>query len=293
MNDLARFRWQSFYKSWPVHGWIGLALVSVFWILNWTLPGPRTHWGFFPLWLGYSLTIDALVLVRKGHSLFTRNALAYAGLFLASAPAWWLFEWINWRTQNWSYQGEELFTGFQYFMLSTFSFSTVMPAVFGTAELASTSTWIRRIKAGRRFHLQPRTLMMCFGAGWLMLALLMWRPRYFFPLVWGAVYLILEPVNAWLGNRTLLDDIQEGDWRAVISLCTGCLICGFFWEMWNYYAYPKWIYHIPFVDFLRLFEMPTLGYLGYLPFSLELFALYHLIGGPFRQGKLQNYIQLK
>ena len=53
-------------------------------------------------------------------------------------------------------------------------------------------------------------------------------------------------------------------------------MCGFFWEMWNYYAYPKWTYQVPFVDFLHIFEMPLLGFLGYLPFSMELFDLYHL-----------------
>ena len=35
----------------PFQGWLGLSLVIVFWILNWALPGTRTHWGFFPLWL--------------------------------------------------------------------------------------------------------------------------------------------------------------------------------------------------------------------------------------------------
>jgi hypothetical protein len=44
----------------PAHGWLGLALVVLFWILNWTLPGARTHWGFFPLWLGYCLSVDGL-----------------------------------------------------------------------------------------------------------------------------------------------------------------------------------------------------------------------------------------
>jgi len=38
-------------------------LVAVFWILNWSLSGLRTHWGFFPLWLGYALTVDALVFL--------------------------------------------------------------------------------------------------------------------------------------------------------------------------------------------------------------------------------------
>jgi len=30
----------------------------------------------------------------------------------------------------------------------------------------------------------------------------------------------------------------------------------------------KWVYDIPYVDALRLFEMPILGYAGYLPFGV-------------------------
>ena len=44
-------------KRWPLHGWLGLALVAVFWPLNWSLDGLRTHWGFFPRWLGYCTTL--------------------------------------------------------------------------------------------------------------------------------------------------------------------------------------------------------------------------------------------
>ena len=95
---------------WPAHGWLGLSLICLFWILNWSLPGTRTHWGFFPLWLGYGLTIDALVFFRKGHSLLTRTPGVWVSLFLVSVPAWWLFELINLRTQNWIYLGEESFS---------------------------------------------------------------------------------------------------------------------------------------------------------------------------------------
>ncbi|SVE30805.1 uncharacterized protein METZ01_LOCUS483659, partial [marine metagenome] len=49
---------------WPIHGWLGLGLIAVFWPLNWMLTGLRTHWGFFPLWLGFCLTVDALTLRR-------------------------------------------------------------------------------------------------------------------------------------------------------------------------------------------------------------------------------------
>jgi hypothetical protein len=78
----------------------------------------------------------------------------------------------------------------------------------------------------------------------------------------------------------------------VLALGIGCLICSFFWEMWNFYSYPKWIYQIPFVDFLHIFEMPLLGYGGYLPFALELFALYHLVMGLLKHKEAQNFVQV-
>jgi hypothetical protein len=67
--------------------------------------------------------------------------------------------------------------------------------------------------------------------------------------------------------------VERGDWRPVIALSVGALICGFFWEMWNFYSDPKWIYHTPGAQFLHVFEMPLLGYAGYIPFALELYAL--------------------
>ncbi len=274
-----RGRRKSPVRRWPAHGWLGLGLVAVFWALNWGLSGLRTQWAFFPLWLGYCLTVDALVFVRKGDSLLTRNPRAYAALFLVSAPAWWLFEALNARTQNWFYDGRQFFTDVQYFLLASLSFSTVIPAVFGTAELVGTFGWLRHLRRGPRVAPTRATLLGFFAAGWLMLALLLLWPRYFFPFLWLSVFFILEPVNVWLGNRSLLRSTERGDWRPVLALWVGCLICAFFWEMWNFLSYPKWVYRVPFVDFLHVFEMPLLGYAGYLPFSLELFALYHLAAG--------------
>jgi hypothetical protein len=116
-----------------------------------------------------------------------------------------------------------------------------------------------------------------FLGGAAMLALALAWPRLFYPFVWTSLVLILEPLNCWLGRRHFLQDLQHGDWRPVLSLSLGALICGFFWEMWNYYSYPKWIYHTPGAQFLHLFEMPLLGYGGYIPFALELCALKNLL----------------
>src|SRR5262245_8836572 len=82
-------------------GWFGLALTGISWPLNWTMPGNRTAYLFFPLWLGYILVADALVLYRTGSSLWSRSRKDFMLLFVASAPVWWLFEVINDRTANW------------------------------------------------------------------------------------------------------------------------------------------------------------------------------------------------
>jgi hypothetical protein len=283
---------ESSTQCWPARGWLGLVLVIVFWALNWSLPGLRTHWAFFPLWLGYCFTVDALVFRCKGTSLLTRSAGGYVGLFFLSAAVWWLFELLNTRTQNWIYEGRQFFSDLEYALLASISFSTVIPAVFSTAELVSTLNWLRRIGPGALIRPTRATLAGFFAAGWLMLALLLLWPFYFFPFAWLSLFFIVEPLNNWLGHRSLCQYTAVGDWRPVVALWVGCLICGFFWEMWNFYSYPKWVYRVSFVGFGRVFEMPLLGYGGYLPFALELFALYHLILGLLGQKKLENFIQV-
>lgn len=258
------------------HGWAGLLLIAIFWPLNWMLPGLRTHVLFFPLWLGYILVVDWLTLRRSGTSLLTRSPRDFFLLFVLSAPAWWLFEVINWRTRNWEYLARDQFTNLEYVIFATVCFSTVMPAVFGTAELMRTFRWIERSAHGPRVPDTNLVRIVFFISGWVMLALMLIWPRYFFPFVWMSLFFILEPISGWMGRRTILSGAQNGDWRTVMALWTGSLVCGFFWEMWNYYAYPKWIYHVPFVDFWHIFEMPLLGYLGYLPFALELYGMAQL-----------------
>ncbi len=263
----------------PPHGWIGLTLAVVFWAINWNWSGSRTHWAFFPMWLGYCLLIDGLVFARTGISLLTRNWRNYISLFLLSAPVWWLFEALNLRTQNWTYLGLEGFTSLQYAFWTTLSFTTVIPAVFGSAEFFASFNFVQQLGRGLIIRPDKRTTLSFFVAGWVMLALMLLWPSVFFPFVWLSPYCIFEPLNVWMKNRSLAEWTKNGDWRPVISLWLGVLLTAFFWEMWNYYSYPKWVYHVPWGNWLHVFEMPLLGYGGYLPFALELYAIYHLIYG--------------
>jgi hypothetical protein len=278
------------WKDFPLHGRIGLVLLIVFWTMNWTLPGLRTHWIFFPLWLGYCLTIDGLVNLRKGTSLLSRSWKMYIGLFFVSAPVWWLFEALNFRLQNWHYVGAELFTPFGFWFWATINFTTVVPAVFGTAELAGSFAFFHKPKRGPVIRPERRTTLFFFLLGWALLVTMLVWPRLFFPFAWLSVFFILEPINIWLGHRSLTEWTARGDWRPILALWAGVLLTAFFWEMWNYLSYPKWIYQIPWGGCCKVFEMPLLGYGGYLPFALELYAMYHLIAGLLGE-KRTGYVQ--
>lgn len=278
-------------RKFPLHGWIGLILAGLFWFLNWALNGPRTQWAFFPLWLGYCLSIDSFVFMRTGTSLLTRSWQKYVGLFIISAPTWWLFELLNLRTQNWMYLGVETFTPLQYAFWTTLSFTTVVPAVFGSAEFIASFAFVKRLRRGPVIGTDKLTTISFFILGWIMLAALLIWPAIFFPLIWLSPYFILEPVNVWLGHRSLAQWSRKGDWRPVIALWLGVLLTAFFWEMWNYFSYPKWIYHLPWGEWFKIFEMPALGYSGYLPFALELYAIYHFFVGLLGD-KTTEYVKL-
>ncbi len=263
-------------KRFPIWGWIGLCVVAIFWLINWFFPGKRTMWAFFPLWTGFSLVVDGLVYYNKSGSQLSRNWKGFLALFALSAPCWWLFELLNLRVRNWQYTGVEELSPICYFVFATVSFSTVMPAVFSTAELVSSFQWIKRIPLGFRIPNSRRTAYGFLFSGLASFIFLLVWPDYFFPFLWLSIYFILEALNSLIGIPGLYQFTDIMDWRPIISLFMGVLICGFFWEFWNFYSYPKWTYTIPFFNQIKFFEMPLAGYLGYLPFSLELNAIFEL-----------------
>ncbi|NLO01150.1 MAG: hypothetical protein GX126_02375, partial [Bacteroidales bacterium] len=197
-------------RKYPPHGWLGIFLVIIFWHMNWNLDGLRTHWMFFPLWLGFILAVDGLVYKRQGTSLIKRNLKGFILLFVLSVPLWWLFELFNEVLQNWNYEGREYFSDITYALYASLNFSIVLPAVFESAELVSTFNlrdFAPHWKTGRRLQL------IFFVSGWIMLFLLLVWPEIFFPLVWVSVYFIVEPVNYRLGFKNLFHQTEKGNWR--------------------------------------------------------------------------------
>ncbi len=261
------------------HGMLGVALVGAFWLVSWLHLEPVGRHAFFPLWFGYILIVDAVVLKRGHTSMLKRSPGRFVGMFIASAPLWWIFEAINRSTNNWRYVGAEEYSTIEYALLASLSFSTVIPAVFETAELLGTFGFIRRFGRWPSVRLSLPTRIGGVALGACSIFMLVLWPRYVFPLTWLGVFILLDPINYMRGRPSIGGWLERGDWRLPIALALGATVCGGFWEMWNYWALPKWVYSVPVVDFAHLFEMPVLGYGGYLPFGLEVYAGYHFIAG--------------
>lgn len=274
----------------PLHLYVGIALAAFFWFASWTHLGVLGEYSFFPLWFGYILTVDALVAWRKESSLLTRAPREFIALFILSAPVWWVFEGLNNFVLNWHYVGAETYSVAQIIFVATINFSTVIPAIFETTELISTFDFplkrtfsLERFRALPRLTVSPRLLWFAMYAGAFGFAAIVLAPQVAFPLTWLWLVLLADPLNALRGRPSLIAQIARGDWRRVVALALAGTVCGFFWELWNFHAWPKWYYTVPFLGFAKIFEMPLLGYGGYWPFAWELYALYHLIWGVLRR----------
>ncbi len=263
----------------PLRLWGGVALMLVSWWLAWFGPSPISEHVFFPLWLGYILAVDGFTARRVGTSLYSRDPRRFALLFAFSIPLWWLFEFANRYLGNWRYLLPRPYHPVEYALLATLAFSTVMPAIFVTAELLRTFGPFSRSRHWLRLDPGRVGLMVLAVAGLVLFILSMAFPRFLFPFVWIGLFLALDPINALLGHPSVTAQVREGRWDTVLVLFAAGLTCGWFWELWNVFSMPKWVYDVPFVGSPKLFEMPVLGYGGYLPFALEVFAVWSLLYG--------------
>ncbi|MEX0653970.1 MAG: hypothetical protein WD534_00140 [Phycisphaeraceae bacterium] len=127
---------------------------------------------------------------------------------------------------------------------------------------------------------QPReTVAVLIGLSFLAWTLIARDPLSNLTLWVGLIYL-LDPLNGRLGMPSLLRDWGAGRFGRTAALFAGGATCGLLWELWNYWALTKWTYHLPFLGRLEqwsYFEMPLLGFLGFLPFAAECWVVLNTI----------------
>ena len=269
------------------HGWIGLGVVlgaEAALLSGSALAG---RWFTPVVWTGYVLLLDALVARRTGRSYLTTDRAEGALVALASVGGWWLFEWYN-APRFWRGGAEAAGLWWQYHAMEPnlflrrvgydWAFATIFPALFLTAAVLR-ATVFRGLRV-RPWRPSERALRAAIALGAVAAVLpLAVVSAWLVPLVWTGLLLLLEPVNFRRGRPSCLGALARGDAALPASLLTAGAVCGVLWEFWNYWALTRWTYTVPYLGDVKLFEMPVLGYLGFPPFALECYALYHFLRG--------------
>lgn len=257
-------------KTW--YGWLGLLS---FGLAVW---GSLAGWEWIRVWFyqiawwSYILLADALVQHKAGNSLLVNRKATFWVLCLVSSAFWFGWEMVNLRLNNWYYQGlpPQIWLRWPGTFLA---YATVLPGIFETYEILT----IYGLRWGANIHPIKTTTVWYkrfFAVGILFLILPLAWPRVFFFVVWVSLIFLLEPLNHRFGVKSLMRFWEKGDLSPFVRLLLAGLICGVFWESWNWLAEARWIYNLPYLSEPRIFAMPLAGYLGFAPFAVESYVFF-------------------
>lgn len=260
----------------PAFGWIGVFIIVIAEILL-IIDIKIVKIFFTPIvWTGYILFIDASLNKLSGKSYLTYKRKAFFLMLPVSLGCWLIFEAYNLHLRNWEYISlpENMVVRIIGYV---WSFITIFPGVLLTSEVIDNLKIFDRFKI-KSLVISNKTLIfwLLIGALFLIIPLVlpMIYARYLFVLVWMGFVFLLDPINAFLGEHSLFIDLREGKINKLFSLFLSGVICGFLWEFWNYWAITKWIYILPFMQETKIFEMPVVGFLGFLPFAVECYVMW-------------------
>lgn len=231
-------------------------------------------WLYFLAWWPLLFFLDGWLFLLQEESWLWDKIRAFARLAGWSVTVWLIFEVFNLYLQNWRYLGIEprLWVRWPGYALA---FATVLPGIFFTAQVLKAYGLFRQCQ-GKPLALdnwQPVFLL----AGVACLVLPFVLPCYAFPLIWLTFFFLLDPACDLLSGDSLTRRWLRGGRQEHLCLLAAGLLCGFWWEVWNYPASAKWVYTLPVLNFGKIFEMPFLGYLGFPPFALEVAVMYNFL----------------
>ncbi len=276
------------------YGWLGLFLLLLSEYCLFKRAEPFYSWFYCLAWWSYILLADNLLLILSGRSLIHNRSRELWAMLPLSVFIWLIFEAYNLVIRNWAYDGIISNPWLRWPGYAA-AFATVLPGIFITSDLVEhffkRPAGERQAVAGDKnvasaSECEPLTqspsseaspFYMLLGLALSAAPLLL--PRWFFFAVWLGPIFLLDPLLERLGVRSLSLTIASGNRRRIWCLMAGGLICGGLWEFWNYWAASKWVYTVPFFAEWKVFEMPVAGFLGFPPFALECWILYHLITG--------------
>ena len=261
-------------RRFPAYGLAGITCILVAEVLLFA-DIPVIGMYFTPVvWTGYILFVDALNLRTRGSSLLTDRRKEFLFMMPWSVVCWLVFEAYNLLLRNWTYVGLPTDAVPRYIGY-VWSFATIFPAVLETTEVLEQHVPVRR---GRVLRVpgQYKAGLAGFGLMLLVIPLVVRQgaASRLFGMIWVGFIFLLDPVTYRLRGKSLLRHLEEGNYAVFLALVGAGVLCGLLWEFWNYWAAAKWVYSVP-ISFVgpKLFEMPLLGYLGFVAFAFECYAM--------------------
>jgi len=256
-----------------LYGIVGIVVFGLAVILMRQGREPFASYFYCFAWWSYIMVADACVYRARGASLLSSYPGRFATMIPLSVFTWSLFEACNFRLDNWQYVNvpEETWKRWLGYAVA---YGTVLPGLCVTTHLVQVAGLWKGVRS-KQFSLSARGRSVVMSVGIACLVSTIVVPRYTFPLVWLAGILVLDPVNYRGGMPSVGRDLESGDLERTLNIMTAGMICGFLWEFWNFWAEVKWIYTVPFFDWGKVFEMPVAGYLGFPPFAVSAFLIYH------------------
>lgn len=299
-------------KYLPVWFWIGLvafAVPLILFILKASAPKALIYWGLLPLFWGFTFMLDGVVFyLNDGKSLVRNNPTELVSMGVVSISGWLIFEYLNFFIRhNWFYPKADLLQHDEFLLYAVLGSSGFIPMAFEWYYLFRALRFLNnRFKHGRKVKLPKwllwTVLVLSFGG----LAATPVFPDHLFYIIWLAPLFIMSVVLNLLGIWTPFTPLRQGDWTALLVFALTFLVQGFLLEWWNSLSGYRlangelfshnpayWVYCIPYVSKFHIFEMPILGYTGYLFFSLHCYIwwiiLYHLMGISVTYGEQEDF----
>lgn len=263
-------------RTFQFYGWIGLAVMLIAEFLLIQGNAFIKRWFTPIMWSGYILFLDALILKWRGDSLLHDRFKQFLFMLPYSIGCWLIFEAYNLHLQNWQYIGLPGNLAVRYFAYA-WAFATIFPGVLLTYELIKLTGIFDKITLNT-FRFRRGTLVGMMVVGMLFLVVPVLVPQrvavYLFGPVWLGFIFVLDPLNYFIGGKSLFRDLENGRLNKTLALLLVGLVCGLLWEFWNYWASSKWKYTFPYLTEPKIFEMPLIGYLGFLPFAIEIYVMW-------------------
>jgi len=272
MNETKNF-------NFPVYGFLGI-LIILFAELGLIFEISFVESFMTPIcWTGLILFLDALNFKLKGNSLIKTRLKRFLIMLPVSIILWYIFELYNLFINNWHYINlpqNIIIRHIGYF----WSFATIWPGVIEIYELIRNSELFSNIKLKPK-KISKNFLIFSYIIGVICLVIPFLVPtniaKYLAAPVWLGFIFLLEPLNYKLKLKSILRDFERGNLSRIMQLFFTGLIAGLLWEFWNFWATTKWIYTVPILGHIKIFEMPVLGYLGFLTFAIEVFVMWQTV----------------